>query len=261
MAGLVLIYGAEHFAIFEETPARDLPPSRLDAKEFDHLGRAWAFGLMGDRSRISLILAVAVSLGMGFFTADAMRGIELERSPVSPPRAQDETRSVLLIDGDRDGDAVAFKHASHKEKLGGEASCRKCHHLDMPNDPSSSCSHCHRDMRLPTSIFDHDLHVAEHGDKWSCDECHSTGEPKSSANAKACHECHEEDMGLKAPASGTFNHKADGHVDAMHEQCIGCHEKQDAKAHENRMAECAFCHARDETRSVRKTRPEGAHEQ
>ena len=77
---------------------------------------------------------------------------------------------VLLIDGNRDDVAVAFKH--HTDKLGGDSSCAKCHHANVPKDKDSGCCECHSDTYLASSIFNHDLHAKLEGGNAGCVECH-----------------------------------------------------------------------------------------
>lgn len=243
MAGLVFLYMIESFRVFEGAPAQD-PMLRMgNVRDYDHLGRAWAFSLMTDRARTSLFVAVAVSVAAGLFAGQALEGIALERDPVGPPLAMDDARQDLQIDGNRNGDAVVFKHEEHKGRLGDDKSCRQCHHLDVPGDKSSSCHLCHTDMRNAASIFDHDLHIAEHGDKWSCAECHDPALPKNLENSKDCYECHKDDMNMEPPATGRFNFMADAYMDAMHGRCIECHKQEGPKRGHPEMADCAWCHA------------------
>jgi len=242
MAALIFIYMVETFRVFEDVPAKDPAAAPGDVREFDNLGRTWAFGLMTSRARSSLLVVIAIPLAVGLFASDALNGIDLVRSPIRPPLALDETRTVLVMDGNRNGDVVTFKHDAHKEKLGGQASCKRCHHLDLPGDKSSACHVCHSDMLRKNSIFDHDRHMAELGDKWACRRCHDANRPKTLENSKACHECHREDMRMNTPENGRFNFMANSYKDAMHRLCIRCHRKEDQTAGRARMAECSFCH-------------------
>jgi cytochrome c-type biogenesis protein CcmH/NrfF len=196
---------------------------------------------MASRTRISLVVVVTASAALGLFSTNALEGMELRRTPVQAPRGIDATRSVLAINGDRDEDAVFFPHETHKQKLGGQQSCPKCHHQNLPHDEASACRSCHADMALKTSIFNHASHVAHLNDKWSCTQCHEPNQPKNSASSKPCVDCHREDMGLESAAAIRYDYRARSYTDAMHGQCMGCHERQD-ETNGTRMAECAFCH-------------------
>jgi hypothetical protein len=111
-------------------------------------------------------------------------------------------------------------------------------------------------MNSPREIFDHSLHVtrvaARNGytgplaGNHSCKECHAEGEVRSTANAKACSSCHEEDMrmteaGRPAPAPA--------YELALHRLCVGCHEKLGPEvrgdpAAATAFSECATCHGK-----------------
>jgi len=199
MAALALVYIVENYPIFEDIPAKAFLPGEEGVRELDPLGRAWTFGWMTGRARLSMLLVVSVSLAAGLFSGSAFGGMRLKRAPVRQPLGADAARATLFLDGDRNDEGVLFPHDAHKERLGGEESCQQCHHQDLPGDHASSCFRCHADMAQPSSVFDHETHVAELGDKWSCVQCHDSRLPKNVGNSKPCHECHEEDMGLKAP--------------------------------------------------------------
>jgi len=238
MAGLVFVYLVEYFPVFEERPARDLVPADASAAELAALGRGWMFPLVTARARASFLFVLAVSLAMGLFAGNALQGIDHTRAPVEPPLGLDETRRVLLLDGNRNMHAVAFDHRAHRDRLKNK-DCKLCHHMDLPNDKSSSCYRCHRDMREPTSIFSHDRHVNRLGDKWSCTECHDNGQPKRAGHTMACRGCHEKDMGL---TEAEFRFMAPGYADAMHGSCVPCHEREAEQKGTRPLAECACCH-------------------
>jgi hypothetical protein len=242
MAGLVLIYLVENFRVFENTPARSrLLPSGPETHSLDRPGRLRSFGSMSSPARISLLVVISASIAMATFSAQALEGMGLESSPVQAPLGA-QARSVLLINGDRDDDSVLFPHQALIEKLGGEASCAKCHHLSLPGDESSPCYRCHSDMNRETSIFDHSVHVAKLQGKWSCEQCHDPLQPKNLANSKPCHECHADDMALAPPETGRFDFWARSYADAMHGLCVKCHEEQDQQAGQTRLATCRACH-------------------
>jgi len=247
MAGLVLIYLVENFRVFENTPAKTwLQPSGAEGRSLDRPGRLRSFGSMSSPARISLLVVISASVAMATFSSEAVEGMELERSPVRPPLGVTQARTALLINGDRDDDGVLFPHQMLIEKLGGEASCAKCHHLSLPGDESSPCYRCHRDMNRKTSIFDHSVHVAKLQGKWSCDQCHDPSQPKNLANSKPCHECHADDMALAPPETGRFDFWARSYADAMHGLCVKCHEEQDQESGRTRLATCRTCHGNHE---------------
>ena len=150
----------------------------------------------------------------------------------------------MEINGNRNADFVRFDHELHKDNLGGNDSCKSCHHLDLPGDKSSSCYKCHSDMLVAVSIFDHSSHEKEYGGNNSCIECHDLSLPKNMENSKECFECHEKDMGMEKPKNEKFNIYADSYYDAMHGLCIECHKKKGAELNKPEMEECSFCHGK-----------------
>ena len=243
MAGLAFLFMVENFPVFEGTPARQWV-GPIDEAEFrGGPGRSWTcHGTMIGPARVMLVITLAFPLAVGLFARDALHGIPLVKEPVHVPLGMDAARTVLEIDGNRNGIGVLFKHQLHQEKWGGKDSCRKCHHLDLPGNASPSCSLCHTDIRQPTSIFNHELHVAVLRDKWSCMKCHAEGQPKTLASSKACCECHAQDMRMEPPPAGPRDFHARGYLDAMHGLCIPCHAEQDNKTGKLKTAQCAFCH-------------------
>ena len=171
-------------------------------------------------------------------------------TPVKSARGGD----VLLIDGNRRHQAVAFDHATHKELLDDEKSCAKCHHMNRPLEKASRCTECHRDMLLPTRLFDHKWHARKLGLDTGCrSKCH-LGQEYARA-VRACRECHQtmraKDTLIKG--KGDWVH-APGYKDAMHGLCIPCHAKNQkeadagkspaelASSKELRLDQCAACH-------------------
>jgi Ni/Fe-hydrogenase subunit HybB-like protein len=241
-AALAFLYLVENYRIFENTPAREhLPVLAAQRPDLDPMGRTRALGPVGSYARVSLIVVLAAALALGAFSARALEGVDLKRSPVQAPRGVDAARMVLAINGDRDEDVVLFPHAAHQERGGGTASCPKCHHQSLPHDQASPCYRCHADMALRTSIFDHARHVAHLDDKWSCTKCHMGAEPKNADNAKPCADCHREDMHLDVVQGERYDYHARSYTDAMHGLCVPCHQEQD-KTHGTHQAECSFCH-------------------
>jgi Ni/Fe-hydrogenase subunit HybB-like protein len=241
-AGLAFLFLVENYRIFENTPAREhLAELAAQRQGREAAGRPRALGPIAGYARVSLIVVLAAALAFGAFSARALEGASLVRSPVQAPRGVDTARTVLAINGDRDEDVVFFNHATHQERGGGPASCPKCHHQSLPHDQASPCYKCHADMALRTSIFDHRSHVAHLDDKWSCDKCHSGVGAKNASNAKPCEDCHREDMHLDWGHVERYDYHARSYADAMHGLCVKCHQEQD-KMRGTHQAECAFCH-------------------
>ncbi len=77
----------------------------------------------------------------------------------------------------------------------------------------------------------------------SCHHCHPAGEPKRGSTAKACTDCHGKDMGLTSEEElEAFTAHAPSYVEAMHGQCIACHEKEAGPKDNPHLPECATCH-------------------
>lgn len=144
---------------------------------------------------------------------------------------------IMKIDGNRNGRSVEFTHESHQQYAakGGEG-CSVCHHLSLPDDSSSSCYECHKNMYAKSSIFDHEMHSRLYrGKETYCNECH--GKDRSREKAKKCAECHPNYTG---PTEPYLNVR--GYESAMHGSCITCHKKQDEKLGQRMFTECSFCH-------------------
>lgn len=159
-----------------------------------------------------------------------------------------EVAEMLLIDGDRNNKFVLFDHAAHQKDNGGEKSCGLCHHMNKPLDKETSCYECHRDMFLPTDIFDHELHREKLKDKGGCVECHKDpAQPKTRETATPCTECHKNmrvpNSFVKVPKEEQ-NGIAPGYMTAMHKLCIECHKKKEEEKVELSpdLARCAACH-------------------
>ncbi len=240
-AGLVFIYLVENYRIFPELPEKPVDDSMFRLRS-DRISEMWARSFLNDRARISLLVVLALPFAAGVFYDGAKEGLKLESSPVTAPRSLDKMRYVLVINGNLDENFVRFDHELHKNNLGGEGSCGSCHHLDLPNDNSSSCSKCHTDMNRKVSIFDHALHEKQKGGKFSCNECHDPALPKNLENSKVCAECHVDDMNHFPEIGEAFDFKAPSYRDAMHKKCKTCHEEKEKEPELQGMSECSHCH-------------------
>jgi len=156
--------------------------------------------------------------------------------------------SALLIDGDRAGTHVVFDHQDHKRRLGGELSCGKCHHRNFRLDRATPCSSCHRDMYRATDTFDHESHVQLLKGNDSCVRCHRQPElGKARQTAVDCLECHKEDTSdvfAVAFSEELVRGVAPGYRWAMHQLCVGCHQKHEATTgvEEPAISRCLNCH-------------------
>lgn len=219
---------------------------------FERWSRVWYAALMSGLHRVTLIAAFAIPLAWVTLYPPYHRS-QTPLHQIQPATGTNDQRTILCIDGNRRGVQVTFAHADHKARLGGDSSCYQCHHVSLPKDRSTPCSRCHRDMLQPTAIFNHVLHEQamaekEHRDglhpaNRTCDLCHPQGQPRTSANAKACFECHKSDMWpSRQPDSTADLARACAFREAMHRTCIPCHEKKRLEVLRPDLAECYTCH-------------------
>lgn len=283
-AALVFIFFVERFRVYDEgrleLPAE--PPSFDPATLHNLLSRK-----VTAAQRFSLVAVSAAAVTVFLLPDAATLGAEPGRTPAAAARTvaghalsrqegkrhlvlQSELRlpvggptvPLLLIDGNRNGDAVLFDHRNHIERLGSDSSCGGCHHLNVPYDLQTACVTCHRDMYEPTDVFVHASHVQALGGNDGCGKCHaaSTG-PKTRVTATACRECHED---LLAPGSLlALPHDrwtpAVGYVDAMHGLCQDCHRRR-RMAEPDRWSQtldrCDTCHDPDRAGDLRQMMPD-----
>ncbi len=155
---------------------------------------------------------------------------------------------ATLIDGNRSGRWVLFEHEAHQQRLGGDLSCGRCHHFNLPLERGTSCARCHRDMYRPTDTFAHDRHAAALGANRSCARCHRGGGDKTRATATPCRECHEREVSRNAEITvspATVAGVAPGYVKALHGLCVPCHARHEAAAvpaREPYLSRCPACH-------------------
>ncbi len=178
-----------------------------------------------------------------------------------PADANPRAVRLTLIDGNRDWRFVAFTHDEHAARLGGDESCRLCHHQNMTFDRHSACYQCHRDMYEVTDVFDHDLHVTKLGMNRACIVCHQRDiAGKSRETALACWECHG-DMVVQGsiipPNPAGLVGFAPGYMDAMHGLCIRCHEQManENPAEYEEFHRCDVCHHDFQNRDHRRMAP------
>ena len=248
-AGLVFLALTEYLPIFYDKPAK-LSIIHLFRGSFHSLRQTWNIVLSDGLHRITL-LSVAILPIAFVLLYPAFRATK--SISVMPSTGLDAQRSILKIDGNRDGYLTIFDHTDHQRRMGDSASCIGCHHLALPGDHSTPCSQCHRSMYSSASIFDHEKHkVFIAGDKkyaglvpanQSCNECHLADKPKSAEFSKKCMDCHSDDMFLTGRSEIQFSTmNAVSFTDAMHTTCMECHKKEAAKPGNENIDKCYTCH-------------------
>ncbi len=190
--------------------------------------------------RRSLIALLAIAGAFAFFPSQVVQGQMMPPTEVRSALGGD----MLWIDGNRNKVGVHFDHAEHqlrqkKQTTSEEQACAACHHLSKPEDNATPCWECHRDMYRPTSIFDHTFHQKTLGGNGSCGECH-IGEHVASS-AVDCNECHEKMVSPEGQVI-EFNYVAPSYVDAFHNRCLSCHQREGIVQKKENLPRCPTCH-------------------
>jgi Ni/Fe-hydrogenase subunit HybB-like protein len=252
-AGLAFFFAVENLPIFDGEWRRRRENRSRFAPAFDSASRVWRTALGRGLDRVSLIAVFIVALGWLTLYPPFHADRRVPAKKVIPPVAEDASRSVLRIDADRVGMAVSFPHLEHQRQLGEKDSCANCHHIALPGDHSTPCSRCHGDMESVTDIFRADVHLSalverENLKGWmprnhTCGLCHNSAEVRSAASAKACMECHDDDMQSTHDIAGPHDLRwASGYREAMHGGCIACHEQKSERAGRPDLGDCGTCH-------------------
>jgi Ni/Fe-hydrogenase subunit HybB-like protein len=245
-AALVYLFVAERFHLFHAGPQRtkDLKNQRPGFNA--STGAAHPDPFHAGLARYSLMGVLGAALVLAALPETALAGFPRQSSPVTPPGFGD----LLVIDGNRADEAVAFPHQEHVDREGGEQSCASCHHLVLPGQENTGCARCHRDMYQETNIFNHEFHVERLETAEGCQACHGEERPLMMENTTACLDCHEgmEPEGAtieleQAPRLGL----AANYTDAMHGLCVTCHQERATQPEINRpeLGQCAGCHSDD----------------
>jgi hypothetical protein len=233
-AGLVFFFLVERFHVFREPDEARIKFWTLAELKSLMMGKAAA--------RVLVIAIIVIPITIFALQDQATGTFKPPVQPVSAAIMLDDDRNEMMIDGDKNDEAVYFPHQKHKEELGGEEACVKCHHLDLPGeeDEVTGCYGCHSDMELTHDIFDRSAHLQRK--EWTPD--------------KPCIDCHRENFkGMETywEKNKGFDSKAIGYKYAMHGICITCHrlhEKDPADAFD--MGNCLGCHMTREERAALK---------
>ena len=235
-AALAFLWIQEHFPVDPAALDKSSALKRLQLFELPRMGelRVWlgdpAFGA---RRGYSLAFALAMALGLTLTPWQPL----LQASPLTRARGGD-----ILRVGYPAG-TVSFPHAKHVERLGARA-CGTCHHANKPGDAGTPCTECHADLNLPTRVFAHDRHVAALGGNDACAKCHAEDRPQSAGDTRACSSCHPPGTPPSPWATKYASTTAPGFRPSAHRLCIGCHEREAARAVPVRpdLPRCATCH-------------------
>ncbi len=238
-AGLLYFLFSENLAVLG--PQEDQTASAAPAPaQFDRLtGVAIQENFYANFLRRTGLAVLAVAVLMAFLPGQIVSGKKAQ-TPVTSATGWE----VLLIDGNRSNYAVNFPHAEHQQrqidKYGDlNQACQVCHHMNTPEDQATPCSTCHKDYYQPVSIFNHTNHQAALEGNASCTECH-TGEHTRRVTVD-CGECHE-NMHNRSGGVLTNPAMASGYLDAMHNLCRDCHQREAVIRNKPQMAECITCH-------------------
>jgi Ni/Fe-hydrogenase subunit HybB-like protein len=236
-AVLAFLYAVERFAVWHDRPA-DPDADPLKLPEFDRVGTTWlGVPAVADRTIYSLVFVVTAAVGFALLPVATTAGRGIEPMPARGARGGD----VLWIDGNLDGNGVAFPHDAHEKREGGKTSCARCHHMNLPRDRASGCFQCHRDMWQPADAFGHERHASPSGGRLSCVTCHASQKPRTASTTKTCATCHAD----LVPAGASIEvrgYRAAGYVQAMHGLCITCHTRVMASRKKPDLGRCATCH-------------------
>jgi hypothetical protein len=134
---------------------------------------------------------------------------------------------------DYEGDCTTCHH--HGSDNGFKA-CDTCHLAAVPKQVPQVCNDCHPltdDPYLQDAYHAHHALLEDEPDQWSCKTCHQLEEGETLPYA--CGDCHDP-ADVEGQAKIMKYQKID---DAMHSQCIGCHEDYGVGP-----VACNECHAK-----------------
>lgn len=278
---LVFLFLVERLRVYDAPQARGEPALSYDAASLHNLlpdelaaprrySLAALFG--GCLAVVFLPVGVPQPVATAALPARAAAGFAENRHggpgqtldfalPARSVPADAQPASLLVIDGNRDGDMVLFNHGGHIGRMGRHESCSLCHHMNMPLDRNTSCWECHRDVYGPTPLFRHESHVKAMGGNAGCRQCHTDESlPKTYETSTACDECHRQQIASAelVPAPAARWHPAPGYVRAMHGLCLKCHAKSVRESPEKYsplLSRCDNCHDPDRAEQIKALEP------
>ncbi len=275
--GLIFLFFVENLNVWEERPAT---PDRFTRPAVDPIGsQIIGSPWLGGGQRAALAWIVGAVLGLVLVEAQIDHRLRPRAQPVRSPRSvvvqviprpdgkghdfdwvpptmpasiteagEPSIQNAILIDSGGAGRFVLFGHDAHRQRLGGDASCGKCHHRNVPLDRGTSCVRCHSDMYRPTDTFDHGRHVAAHDEGDPCVACHADrAAAKDRAGSKPCDSCHKpiDRQITKVRITGSYPPGvAPGYKRALHSLCITCHREHEVTRGiaDPHLSRCTACH-------------------
>ena len=187
---------------------------------------------MGSKNEVKLAYGLAVVLLIVGIICYAAGSAEPPQEPVRKVyknMAGDVLFDHMAHTGYESDCYVCHHHGDSDEFM----SCTTCHKEEMPATEPSVCKDCHP---LSGDMYIHDAHhmlLEDEPGVWSCKDCHSLKEGEEPPPA-ACGDCHDPYYVEGETRLMTYQKSAD----ALHSQCIGCHEDYGAGP-----VECNMCHA------------------
>ncbi|MCK5125502.1 MAG: polysulfide reductase NrfD [candidate division Zixibacteria bacterium] len=235
---LGFLFCVERFKLWE-TKWEDSRQEPNAQPEFDRSSEVYLGApRLAGRTIYSMIFVVSLAFGFAVISSDRLYSHGVDDVIAQEARGN----GILYIDGNRDNFGVAFGHAEHIKRQQGADSCSVCHHMNLPQDKSSQCSACHRQMYTTTDVFRHDWHASPTGANIACNMCHTPGEEKQKSSAKKCVDCHL-DLYPENAVNTFESYLTVSYVDAMHGQCVTCHaERALSDTTKVAQARCPACH-------------------
>ncbi len=254
-AGLVFFFLLERFHVIDDAGLHGDAPGHEAPTDIWTKQEANAVFFGPGAWRAARIFVVAVPIAWMVLSEQATGRYQPIPEPISSAvLASDEMRTMLYLDGNRNGMVTHFNHVKHQQEfqkiyeIPEKETCVKCHHLNLPNDKNTSCRRCHQDMRLETPMFE----MARHEERFKKDEDRAKFLAADLGDRletyEACMECHKDNMeGLASYAREGFSFQAPGYKYAMHGSCLECHRLRERELNEDpsypmSRGNCLYCH-------------------
>ena len=254
-AGLVYFLLIERFHVIDDAGLHGDAPGHEPPEDVWTKGEIRTVFLGPGAWRAARIMVLAIPISWVVLSDQATGKF----TPITDPiygavLASDEMRTMLTLDGNRNGMKTHFNHVKHQQvfqkvyEIGEKETCAKCHHLSLPKDRNTSCRRCHADMHLETPVFDLTSHVGRFETLADREKFDAADLDDRAETFAACMECHKDNMiGLASYEKEGFDFRAPGYKHAMHGSCLECHRLREREAGEDASdplsrGNCLFCH-------------------